>query len=68
MVIENKLDDSGRDVVWQAVKYVAYCSSLTKAEIVKIYQKYPSTVHLKVMMQQQSCANFLRLRNWTMCC
>ena len=40
VVIENKLDDSGRDVVWQAVKYVAYCSSLTKAEIVKIYQKH----------------------------
>ena len=40
VVIENKLDDSGRDVVWQALKYVAYCSSLKKAEIVKIYQKY----------------------------
>ncbi len=40
MVIENKLDDSGRDVVWQALKYVAYCSSLKKAEIVEIYQKY----------------------------
>ena len=40
VVIENKLDDSGRDVVWQALKYVAYCSSLQKAEIVEIYQKY----------------------------
>lgn len=40
VVIENKLDDSGRDVVWQALKYVAYCSSLKKAEIVDIYQKY----------------------------
>ena len=40
VVIENKLDDSGRDVVWQALKYVAYCSSLKKAEIVEIYQKY----------------------------
>ncbi len=40
VVIENKLDDSGRDVVWQALKYVAYCSNLTKAEIVEIYQKY----------------------------
>ena len=40
VVIENKLDDSGRDVVWQAVKYAAYCSSLKKAEIVEIYQKY----------------------------
>ena len=40
VVIENKLDDSGRDVVWQALKYVAYCSSLKKAEVVEIYQNY----------------------------
>ena len=40
VIIENKLDDSGRDVVWQALKYVAYCSSLKKAEIVEIYQRY----------------------------
>ena len=40
VVIENKLDDSGRDVVWQALKYVAYCSSLKKAEVVDIYQSY----------------------------
>ena len=40
VVIENKLDDSGRDVVWQALKYVAYCSSLKKSEIVEIYQEY----------------------------
>ena len=40
VIIENKLDDSGRDVVWQALKYVAYCSSLKKAEIMEIYQRY----------------------------
>ena len=40
VVVENKLDDSGRDVVWQALKYVAYCSSLKKAQIVEIYQSY----------------------------
>ena len=40
VVVENKLDDSGRDVVWQALKYVAYCSSLKKAEIIEIYQQY----------------------------
>ena len=40
VVVENKLDDSGRDVVWQALKYVAYCSSLKKTEIVEIYQSY----------------------------
>jgi len=40
VVIENKLDDSGRDVLWQALKYASYCSSLTKQQIVDIYQKY----------------------------
>ena len=40
VVIENKLDDSGRDVTWQALKYIAYVSSLTKTQIVDIYQQY----------------------------
>ena len=40
VVIENKLDDSGRDVVWQALKYAAYCSSLKKVEIVDIFQRH----------------------------
>ena len=40
VIIENKLDDSGRDVTWQAIKYASYCSSLTKQDIVEIYQKY----------------------------
>jgi len=40
VIIENKLDDSGRDVVWQALKYAAYCSSLKKVEIVGIFQQY----------------------------
>ena len=40
VIIENKLDDSGRDVVWQSLKYASYCASLTKAQIVEIYQQY----------------------------
>lgn len=40
VVIENKLDDSGRDVTWQALKYAAYCSSLTKTQIIGIFQSY----------------------------
>lgn len=42
VIIENKLDDSGRDVVWQALKYASYCSTLTTAQIVEIYQRYLS--------------------------
>lgn len=40
VIIENKLDDTGRDVTWQALKYASYCSALTKDDIRKIYQDY----------------------------
>jgi hypothetical protein len=40
VVIENKLDDTGRDVTWQALKYASYCSTLKKEQIKKIYQDY----------------------------
>jgi len=40
VVIENKLDDSGRDVTWQVLKYASYCSSLSKSQIKQIFQQY----------------------------
>jgi len=40
VIIENKLDDSGRDVLWQSQKYASYCSSLSKSQITKMYQDY----------------------------
>ncbi len=40
VIIENKLDDSGRDVTWQVLKYASYCSSLSKQQIRDIYQSY----------------------------
>jgi hypothetical protein len=40
IVIENKLDDSGKDVTWQSLKYASYCSTLTKEQIIRIYQDY----------------------------
>ncbi len=40
VVIENKLDDTGKDVTWQALKYTSYCASLSKQQIKKIYQQY----------------------------
>ena len=40
VIIENKLDDTGRDVTWQALKYASYCSSLSKENIRKIYQDF----------------------------
>lgn len=40
VIIENKLDDTGRNVVWQALKYTSYCSTLTTTQIIKMYQSY----------------------------
>lgn len=40
VVIENKLDDSGKDVTWQAIKYASYCSSLSQGDIIDIYASY----------------------------
>lgn len=40
VIIENKLDDSGRDVTWQALKYASYCSSLSKENIRKIFEDH----------------------------
>ena len=40
VIIENKRDDSGKDVTWQALKYTSYCSQLSKQDILNIYQDY----------------------------
>lgn len=40
VIIENKRDDSGKDVTWQALKYVSYCSTLTREQIIRIYQDH----------------------------
>ncbi|MBI1892949.1 MAG: DUF4268 domain-containing protein [Candidatus Rokubacteria bacterium] len=40
VIIENKLDDSGRDVVWQVLKYASYCASLTNLQIKDIMLGY----------------------------
>ena len=40
VIIENKLDDSGRDVTWQSLKYASYSASLTKSQIIKIHQDF----------------------------
>ena len=40
VTIENKPDDTGRDVVWQSIKYAAYVSTLDRIQIAEIYQSY----------------------------
>lgn len=43
VIIENKLDDTGRDVVWQALKYTSYCSTLTTDQVIRLFQEYLNT-------------------------
>lgn len=40
VIIENKLDDTGRDVTWQALKYASYCAALSKNDIRRIFQEH----------------------------
>ena len=58
VVIENKTDDTGRDLVWQSLKYAAYCSALGKSEIIKLYQEYLD-VHQPDECAEDNIAEFL---------
>jgi len=63
VIIENKLDDTGKDVVWQALKYASYCSTLTKENVRSIYQDYLSkseqnTVAEDRLVEFLGCADF----------
>ena len=40
VIIENKLDDTGRDVTWQVLKYSSYCSTLNATQIIAIFNHY----------------------------
>jgi RecB family endonuclease NucS len=40
VVIENKLDDTGADVTWQALKYASYFSSLNADSVKRIFTDY----------------------------
>lgn len=53
VIIENKLDDSGRDVTWQVLKYASYCSSLSKEEIRQIYQDFLSKNNKKETAEER---------------
>lgn len=59
VIIENKLDDSGRDVTWQALKYASYCSTLSKTQIKDIYQKYLSKHHSASENAEEKILEFL---------
>lgn len=40
VIIENKRDDTGKDVVWQAINYASFCSTLTSQDVIAIYEQY----------------------------
>ncbi len=55
VIIENKLDDSGKEVTWQAMKYASYCSTLTKEDIRKIYQEYLNKTEPSLVAEDKIC-------------
>ncbi len=55
VIIENKLDDSGKDVTWQAMKYASYCSTLGKDGVRKIYQEYLNKTEPGVTAEEKIC-------------
>lgn len=65
VVIENKLDDSGKDVTWQAIKYASYCSSLSQDDILNIYsdylQKYTGESN---PMPKANILSFMEMNDW----
>ncbi len=42
VIVELKRDDSGKNVDLQAIKYAAYCSTLTFDQVIDLYQQYHS--------------------------
>jgi len=40
VIVELKRDDSGKNVELQAIKYAAYCSTLTFDQVIDLYQQY----------------------------
>jgi hypothetical protein len=40
VVIENKRDESGKDVHWQAIKYASYFSTIKRDQLISIFQDY----------------------------
>jgi hypothetical protein len=40
VIIENKLDNTGKDVTWQVLKYASYCATLNSSQIITIFNQY----------------------------
>lgn len=55
VIIENKRDDSGKDVVWQSLKYASYCSGLSASNIKEIYQDYLNSIEPGTKAEEKLC-------------
>ena len=56
VIIENKRDDSSKDVVWQAIKYASYCAVLTSKDIIEIFAQYLSKYKpANSMLSEDAC-------------
>ena len=60
-MIELKLDDSGRDVTWQALKYAAYCSQLKTSQIIEMCRAHRGLAELD--QAREEIAEFLGQEN-----
>lgn len=58
VIIENKLDDTGRDVTWQALKYASYCAALTKNDILRIFQEHLNREDPGARAEERLCEFF----------
>jgi hypothetical protein len=65
VIIENKLDDTGRDVVWQALKYVSYCSGITKEGVRQIFEQYLYDEQLDERSAETILCEFLEQEDFT---
>jgi len=52
VIIENKRDDTGKDVVWQAINYASFCSTLKQEDVIEIYAKYLAKYKLEGSAEQ----------------
>lgn len=53
VVIENKLDDTGKNVVWQSLKYASYCSGLNSQGIKEIFEDHLQKIGAKDEAQKR---------------
>jgi uncharacterized protein DUF4268 len=56
VIIENKLDDTGRDTAWQALKYASYCAGLSRGDIRRIFQEYLDKSEAGASAEEQLCS------------